>query len=94
MAARDGTMRAPSQVMIEHRLCAGTRTHIAVKCLNPTSRKLGGEQKIQGEKRLRSVGVTPGQVTLELGRGRTPGQGSCAYITDLFIPPPIEKREA
>lgn len=88
-------MRAPLQVMIEHRLCAGTRTHMEVKCLSPTSRKLDGEQKIQGEKRLRSVGVTSGQVALELGRGRkTPGQGSCAYITDLFVPLPVEKREA
>ena len=41
------------------------------------------------------MGVTSGQVTLELGRGRkTPGQGSCAYITDLFIPLPTEKGEA
>lgn len=61
-------MDAPSQVLTEHRLCAGVRTHTGVKCLSPAFRKLDREQKIQGEKRLRSVGATSGQVTQEVGR--------------------------
>lgn len=66
--SRDGTMDAPLQEMIEHRLCAGARTHMGLNVWALLSGSLTGEQKIQGEKRLRSAGVTSGQVTLELGR--------------------------
>ena len=72
-------MDAPLQVMTEHRLCAGAQTHTGVKCVSPAFRKLDGEQKIQGEKRLRSMGATSGQVTQELGRKENSKSGKlCA----------------